>query len=82
VLSALKKEYGKDIWLVGGGKLVSILLAADLIDEMQICYFLVILGEGIPLFPEQPKNFEWKLIEVQTYDSGVLKDCYNKKIKN
>ena len=81
-ISSLRKEQGKDIWLVGGGKLVSILLAADLIDEMQICYFLVILGEGIPLFPEQPKNFEWKLIEVQTYDSGVLKDCYNKKIKN
>jgi hypothetical protein len=33
-ISALRNEQGKDILLVGGGKLTSILLAADLIDEM------------------------------------------------
>lgn len=47
----LRNESGKDIWLFGGGELVSMLLAADLIAEMRIAYIPVILGNGIPLFP-------------------------------
>jgi len=78
-ISALRNEQGKDIWLVGGGELISILLAADLIDEMQICYFPVILDKGIPLFPEQPKASKWELTNRTVYDSGVLKVDYRKR---
>jgi len=55
-ITALHNESGKDIWLFGGGELVSVLLAADLVDEMKIAYIPVILGNGISLFPEQPKE--------------------------
>ena len=71
-ISALKKEQGKDILLLGGGELISMLLAADLIDEMRITYIPVILGMGIPLFPKQPKESKWKLIENKACKSGVL----------
>jgi dihydrofolate reductase len=60
-ISALRNEPGKDILLVGGGKLVSMLLAADMIEEMQIVCMPVILGCGISLFPEQPKESKWIL---------------------
>ncbi|KAA6330887.1 hypothetical protein EZS27_020462, partial [termite gut metagenome] len=60
-ISELRNQAGKDIWLVGGGELISMLLAADLIDEMRICYIPVILGCGIPLFPEQAKESAWEL---------------------
>lgn len=53
-IAALRNEPGKNIWLFGGGELVSMLLATDLVDEMHIAYIPVILGKGIPLFPEQP----------------------------
>lgn len=78
-ISALRNERGKDIWLVGGGELVSMLLEADLVDEMRICYFPVILGKGIPLFPQQPKASKWELINSVVYDSGVLKVDYRKR---
>jgi len=78
-VSDLRKESGKDIWLVGGGELVSMLLAADLIDEMQICHIPVILGEGIPLFPKQPKVSTWELIKSTPYKLGVLMVEYQKK---
>ncbi len=55
-IAALRNEPGKDILLAGGSELVSMLLAADLIDEMPITYIPVILGNGIPLFPKQPKE--------------------------
>lgn len=78
-ISNLRNEVGKDIWLVGGGELISILLAADLIDEMQIAYIPVILGKGIPLFPDQPKESKWELARNKLYNSGVLMVEYKKK---
>ena len=68
----LRNSEGKNIWLFGGGELVSMLLSADLIDEMQISYIPVILGKGIPLFPEQPKESKWELLENTAHKSGVL----------
>jgi len=81
-ISALKKESGKDILLVGGGKLISMLLAADLIDEMQILYIPIVLGEGIPLFPKQRKESKWKLIGNTSYASSILKIEYHKNTDN
>lgn len=75
-ISALRNKPGKDIWLVGGGELTAMLLATNLIDEMQICYIPVILGKGIPLFPEQPKDSKWILTGSSVYASGVLKVDY------
>ncbi|MDD2287416.1 MAG: dihydrofolate reductase family protein [Lascolabacillus sp.] len=71
-ISNLKKEQRKDIWLVGGGELISILLNNDLIDEMIITYIPTLLGEGVPLFPKSKKESNWKLINSQSYDNGVL----------
>ncbi|MGL5041519.1 MAG: dihydrofolate reductase family protein [Culicoidibacterales bacterium] len=41
-------------WVVGGGQLISTLLAANLIDELIITIMPVILGDGIRLFPTNP----------------------------
>jgi dihydrofolate reductase len=70
------RNNGKDILLVGGGKLISMLLSSDLIDEMQICYIPVILGKGIKPFPENTKQSQWKIVASELYSSGILKvDC-------
>lgn len=74
----LKNGQGKDIWLVGGGELVSMLLDHDLIDEMQICIFPTILGQGIRLFPNKLKESNWKLKCCQTFQTGVVLITYYK----
>lgn len=71
-ISDLRNDEGKDILLVGGGELTSMLLAVDLVDEMQITYMPVILGKGIPLFPEQSKESKWELVKSQSYNSNAL----------
>lgn len=76
-ISELCNQSGKDIWLVGGGELITMLLNADLIDELQISYIPLILGSGIPLFPNNPKESSWKLIRSTVYDSGVIKIDYS-----
>jgi dihydrofolate reductase len=77
-ITTLRNEPGKNIWLFGGGELVSILLAADLVDEMHIAFIPVILGKGIPLFPEQSKESKWELTANKIYNSGVFKVDYKR----
>lgn len=75
-ISELRDKEGKDIWLAGGGKLIALLLNARLVDELQICYFPIILGAGIPLFPDTQKQSNCELIKNTTYESGVTKVKY------
>lgn len=76
--SQLKQEDGKDIWLVGGGKLTTMLLNQDLVDEMIIIYIPVILGDGILLFPDKPKESQWRLKDTVSYKNGVVQVSYMK----
>ncbi|HBL35084.1 MAG TPA: riboflavin biosynthesis protein RibD [Porphyromonadaceae bacterium] len=74
----LREENGKDIWLVGGGELITMLLNQDLVDEMIITYIPVIIGNGISLFPNNPKESKWNLQRNMGYENGVLHVVYSK----
>lgn len=74
-ISELKKEKGKDIWLVGGAKLTSLLLDNELIDEMIITYIPISLEKGIPLFSKE-LNENWVLKEEKTYDTDAVRKTY------
>lgn len=76
IISSLKKQQGKDIWLVGGGEIISMLLDQGLVDEMIITYIPKILGDGIPLFPKMKNESKWKLLNSKAYDNGVLTIAY------
>jgi dihydrofolate reductase len=71
----LKKE-AEDIWLIGGGILIKSLYNAGLIDEMLIFIMPVIIGKGIDLFPEGLTENNAKLIDSETYPTGVVRLHY------
>src|SRR5262249_36309980 len=50
-VAELKSKPGKDIWLFGGGRLFHSLLAAGLVDAIDVGVVPVLLGGGIPLLP-------------------------------
>lgn len=77
-LRRLKTNAGKDIWLVGGGELTSLLLAEGLVDEMQLCIFPQLLGTGIRLFPKNALGSEWRLVREQTFPTGAVMLVYQK----
>jgi Dihydrofolate reductase len=58
-IKELKDRDGKNIWLVGGGNLISTFIQEKLIDEMIVTIAPVLLGKGIPLF--QNNNFQTAL---------------------
>lgn len=68
----LKIEDGKDIWLIGGGKLNTSLFNAGLIDEFQIFVMPIIVGEGIPLFGMLPNETMLRLIGNNAFPNGVV----------
>jgi dihydrofolate reductase len=74
----IKCQEGKDIWLLGGGQTIRLLLNHDLVDELQLCYIPVMTGEGIPLFPCKMKPSKWELPESTAYDLSVLKVDYKR----
>lgn len=77
-IEMLRQEAGKDIWVVGGGVLISSILDLGLIDEMLITITPVILGEGIPLFPNKPKETQFELIKTEPFSTGFVNLTYKK----
>ncbi|MBI1849296.1 MAG: dihydrofolate reductase [Planctomycetes bacterium] len=73
ILTALKKERGKDIWLFGGGVLFKSLLAIGMVDTVEVAIIPVVLGAGIPLVPSPTKTAKMKLTRHKGYDkSGIV----------
>jgi dihydrofolate reductase len=45
----LKEQPGRDIWLMGGSRLVTPLLEAGLVDTIEAGVMPVVIGQGIPM---------------------------------
>jgi dihydrofolate reductase len=77
-MSQIRKQPGKDVWLMGGGELVRDFLRADLVDEIHLGIVPVLLGEGIPLFPPGFPQRDFALVENKAYDKGVVRLQYKR----
>jgi dihydrofolate reductase len=69
---SLKNESGKDIWLMGGGILAASLLRERLVDEIGVAIQPILLGSGIPLFPDIGLQVDLQLLECKTYKNGIV----------
>src|SRR5215216_5657385 len=76
----LKDKPGKDIWIMGGGELAASLFKENLVDEVSLAIQPVLLGSGIPLFPDIGRQIDLELIETKTYQNGVVSLSY--RVKN
>lgn len=72
LIGRLKQDVAGDIWLVGGGEVIKEAMAHDLIDSYEIAIAPVVLGEGIPLFPEGTKETKLKLTSQRASGQFVM----------
>ena len=64
----LKDKPGKDIALFGGGELFRSLLAAGLVDRLEVSVIPVLLGAGIPLLATPADRAQLKLRKQRLYE--------------
>ena len=76
VLTELKAQGLKRIWLVGGGLLAGAFRAEGLITEYIISIIPIVLGAGIPLFGGVGPEERLKLVESTSYSSGLVQQRY------
>ena len=76
LVSALRAEPGKDIWLFGGGSLFSSLLNAGLVDTVEVAIIPVLLGEGIPLLASPARQTKLNLTGHKVYKTGIASLVY------
>ena len=77
LVTRLKQEEGKGIWLCGGAELAGTLFRARLIDEVILKVNPLLLGSGIPQFAGAIDQTRLNLTECKRYESGVVRLRYD-----
>ncbi|HEY2471920.1 MAG TPA: dihydrofolate reductase family protein [Terracidiphilus sp.] len=73
LVNELRAKPGKDIAIFGGGELFRSLLAAGLVDRVEVSLVPVLLGGGIPLLPPPAGRAKLKLHSQRLYEkTGIL----------
>lgn len=80
-IEQIKQDSKKDIWIIGGGRVITEFLNLEVVDEMILCIIPTIIGSGIKLFPNNPKETEFDLVKSESFSTGAVLLTYSKKKK-
>jgi dihydrofolate reductase len=71
-IARMKQEPGKDMVIYGSASIVQAFTNLGLIDEYQLLVHPVVLGSGKPLFGGIAKPAHLRLLQTQSFPSGVV----------
>jgi dihydrofolate reductase len=71
-VSRLKQQPDQDLLVYGSGELLGTLLQHDLVDELRLMVFPVVLGKGKRLFADGADTTALKLVETKPAGSVVI----------
>jgi len=77
----LKQQPGKDILVFGSGAFVNTLMQHDLIDELRLMVFPIVVGSGKRLFEEGSDSKVLSLSDTKTLGSGVVVLSYGPAVE-
>lgn len=75
---ALKATEGRDLLIQGSSEVIHTLLAEDLIDQLTLLTFPVILGAGKRLFDDGAHPRAWTLKKTRQSASGVVANTWER----
>jgi len=78
-IEQIRAKAEKDIWLVGGGQIITAFLNLSALDEMILTIIPTLLGRGIPLFPNEPLETGFELVSTSAFETGAVNLHYRKK---
>jgi dihydrofolate reductase len=76
-VSELKAKPGGELQVVGSLSLVRLLLDNDLVDELTLLTYPVVVGQGTRLFPDSGPDLALELVESRATASGVTMQVYS-----
>jgi dihydrofolate reductase len=68
----LRKQPGKNIWMMGGGEIIASFLDEGEIDEFSIHLIPILIGEGIPLIQPRHRTVRLQLLSTKAFPDGVV----------
>ncbi|MGC2998269.1 dihydrofolate reductase family protein [Streptomyces sp. G35A] len=71
-IERLRAEPGDGDIAIGGATLAAQAAAAGLIDEYRAMVYPVLVGGGVPFFPQHERRVDLELVETRTFNSGVV----------
>lgn len=74
----LKATEGRDLLIQGSSEVIHALLAHDLIDELTLLTFPIVLGHGKRLFDDGARAHAWTLVSGEMTGSGVTVGTYRR----
>jgi dihydrofolate reductase len=77
-IGKVKDEVDGDILVAGSGQLVQGLIATDLLDELRLMVFPVILGGGKRLFADDGRKVPLTLTDARTVGAGIQLVTYER----
>jgi dihydrofolate reductase len=80
-VSKLKRDTGGDLFVHGSARLAQALLEHDLIDELRLMVFPLILGRGKRLFGETSDKKRLRLADSRTVGDGVAILIYDSAVQ-
>jgi dihydrofolate reductase len=72
----LKAAPGRELQVHGSGELLRWLLDRDLVDELNLRIYPVIVGDGLRLFPERGQTHNLELVDSRSTSTGVMIQTY------
>lgn len=75
-VTALKREDGRDLLIIGSTQLVQTLIDHELVDELRLMIDPVVLGGGKRFFRDDGALRPWRLIQSQTTSTGAILATY------
>ena len=75
----LAQQFDRDVLVAGSAQLVQGLLAADLVDELRLMVFPVVLGAGKKLFTEGGDELAFDLVDARPAGSTVIQTLRRKR---
>jgi len=72
----IRKQAGKNVWIMGGGEIIGSFLDEGAIDEFIITVVPTLIGEGIPLFAPRHREVALRLLGVQQFPDSVVQLHY------
>ena len=71
-IERLRAEPGEGDIAIGGAALAAEAAALGLIDEYRAMVYPVLVGGGIPFFPQRERRVDLELVETRTFSSRVV----------